>query len=74
MQSPTLESKLSRLSNWFFACESRLLTGGFNDEVFHSILKELFDLHCEIVKAICDEKIKELQCESAQNSLSQTTI
>lgn len=74
MQSLTLESKLSRLSNWFYACEMRLLSGGFDDEVFQSIVDKLFDLHCEIVKDICDEIIKELQCESVQNSLSQTTI
>ena len=74
MQSPTLESKLFRLSNWFYACEMRLLSGGFDDEIFQSMVEELFDLHCEIVKAICDEMIKDLQCENAQNSLSQTTI
>lgn len=73
MQSP-LEYKLSRLSNWFYGCETRLLTGGFDDDVFKSLLEELFDLHVEIVIAICDEKIKELKCENAQSSLSQTTI
>lgn len=73
MQSPTL-SKLSRLSNWFCACEMRLLSGGFDDEIFQSMVEKLFDLHCEIVEAICDEIIKDLQCESAQNSPSQTTI
>lgn len=73
MQSPIL-AKLSRLSNWFYACEMRLLIGAFDDEIFQSMVEKLFDLHCEIVEAICDEIIKDLQCENVQNSPSQTTI
>lgn len=38
----------------------------YNEEEFKEILDELFDIHCGIVSAICDQKIKELQCENDQ--------
>lgn len=74
MHPPTLSAKLERLSDWLFNCQVRMFAENYFDDDFREIFDEIFRLHCSVIDAICEEKIKELQCENARKSLCQITI